>query len=116
MDGASAPGRKEIRDRAVMNVHIYAQLRAAGRAKKQATRRAVLIPDWSQLATTADVAPLKRDLSRLALGQSRREDRLLRKQNQMILWVGGMKSWLRSLPGAALRLTVLPTTWRSTYY
>ena len=73
-----------------MNVHIYAQLRAAGRDQKQATLMAVLIPDWSQLATKADVAPLKMDLSRLELGQSRMEDRILRKQNQMILWVGGL--------------------------
>ena len=89
-DGASAPGLKEIRDRAVMNVHIYAQLRAAGRDKKQATLMAVLIPDWSQWATKADLAPLTRDLRRLALGQSRMQDRLLRKQSQMILWVGGL--------------------------
>ena len=73
-----------------MNVHIYAQLRAAGRDKKQATLMAVLIPDWSQWATKADLAPLKMDLSRLELGQSHLETRLLRKQNQMILWVGGL--------------------------
>ena len=73
-----------------MNVRSCAQLRAAGRAKKQATRRAVLIPDWSQWATKVDLAPLTRDLRRLALGQSRKEDRLLRPQNQMILWVGGL--------------------------
>ena len=76
-----------------MNVHIYAQLRAAGRDQKQATRRAVLIPDWSQWATTADLAPLTMDLRRLALGQSRRQDRLLRPQHQMIRWVGGQCHW-----------------------
>ena len=73
-----------------MNVHIYAQLRAAGRDKKLATLMAVLIPDWSQLATTADVAPLRLDLSRLELSQSHMETRILAKQNQVILWVGGL--------------------------
>ena len=76
-----------------MNVHIYAQLRAAGRDQKQATRRAVLIPDWAQWATTADLAPLTRDLRRLALGQSRRQDRLLRPQHQRIRWGGGQCHW-----------------------
>ena len=73
-----------------MNVQTYARLRAAGFEEKQATAIAASLPDWSQWATKADLAPLTMDLRRLALGQSHRQDRLLRKQSQMILWVGGL--------------------------
>ena len=77
-------------DRVVMDVQTYERLRAAGFEEKQATAIAASLPDWSQFATTADLEPLRLDLSRLELSQSHMETRILAKQNQVILWVGGL--------------------------
>ena len=94
-------------DRVVMDVQTYERLRAAGFEEKQATAIAASLPDWSQFATKADLAPLTMDLSRLALGQSHMENRILHKQNQVILWVGG---FLLGLPPLWIWVwtTVLP--------
>ena len=77
-------------DRVVMDIQTYEHLRAAGFEEKQATAIAASLPDWSQFATKADLEPLRLDLSRLELSQSHMETRILAKQNQVILWVGGL--------------------------
>ena len=76
--------------RAVMDVQIYKQLRESGVEEKQATVIAASFPDWSQFATKADLEPLQKDLSRLELGQAQMQTLILRKQNQVLLGVGGL--------------------------
>ena len=84
-----------------MDVQTYARLREAGMDKKQARLMAVLAPDRSQF-TTQD------DLQQLGLAQSHMGNRILHKQNHLILWEAGlllvvpprwMWIWAATLPG-----------------